>query len=146
MDAQRGRGHHPTAKPWPCNDSISIKKPENPSRDLRRCNCRHRFLQQQPCASAGRAGKQNFCRFFITDCSKRLLAAWKAARKRGEDEKENEWGWRAKRDGSLPRDHACRRQHPCPAGSSARPHLRSSAAYLSPTSAANSNSNATLDS
>jgi hypothetical protein len=26
-----------------------------------------------------------------------------------EDERE----WRAKRDGSLPRDHACRRQQPC---------------------------------
>jgi hypothetical protein len=75
---------------------------------------------------------------WLTGCSKRLLAAWEAARKRGEDEEENECGRRAKRDGSLPRDHACRRQQSCPAESSARPRLRPSAAYLSPTGVANS--------
>src|SRR6516164_5624167 len=75
---------------------------------------------------------------WLTGCSKRLLAAWEAACKRGEDEEENECGWRAKRDGSLPRDHACRRQQPCPAGSSARPRLRPTAAYLSPTGVAKS--------
>ena len=87
---------------------------------------------------------------WLTGCSKRLLAAWEAARKRGEDEEENECGWRAKRDGSLPRDHACRRRQPCPAGSSARPRLRPSAVYLSPTGVANSKgcchlSNASFD-
>src|SRR6516162_10665059 len=45
---------------------------------------------------------------------KKLLAAWKAARKRGEDE-EDESGWRAKKDGSLPRERARRQQQPVPA-------------------------------
>ncbi len=74
---------------------------------------------------------------------KRLPAAWKSGTQRWEDERE----WRAKRDGSLPRDHACRRQQPCLAQSSGdfgtsppnggRPSDES-AAYLSPTGAANS--------
>src|SRR6516165_6302350 len=81
---------------------------------------------------------------------KKIAGRLESGTQTGEDEEENECGWRAKRDGSLPRDRACRRQQPCPAGSSARPRLRPSAAYLSPTGVANSKgcchlSNASFD-
>ena len=81
---------------------------------------------------------------------KKIAGRLESGTQTGEDEEENECGWRAKRDGSLPRDRACRRQQPCPAGSSARPRLRPSAAYLAPTGVANSKggchlSNASFD-
>src|SRR6516165_2232061 len=89
-------------------------------------------------------------RLLANGCSKKIAGRLESGTQTGEDEEENECGWRAKRDGSLPRDHACRRQQPCPAGSSARPRLRPSAAYLSPTGVANSKgcchlSNASFD-
>jgi len=74
---------------------------------------------------------------------KRLLAAWEAARKWGRTNLSGE----PKRDGNLPKDHACRRQQPWPAqwtGISARPRLQkgdpqtTSAAYLSQTGVAKS--------
>jgi hypothetical protein len=40
---------------------------------------------------------------------KEIAGRLESGTQRWEDERE----WRAKRDGSLPRDHACRRQQPC---------------------------------
>jgi hypothetical protein len=52
------------------------------------------------------------CSVGLPVAQKEIAGRLESGTQTGEDE-EDEREWRAKRDGNLPRDHACRQQQPC---------------------------------